>query len=82
MNAHSRLPQVGAMDPDLPNSPLAEELDEDVETIRQQLPDEHPVCYFNGQAFANDEFVRSGSRVLHCRNGVWIDAGSADPSNP
>ena len=81
MNAHSKLPQLGAMDPELQNSPFADELDEDIETVRQQLPGE-PVCYFNGRAFANDEFVCSGSRVLHCRYGVWVDAGSADRDNP
>lgn len=81
MSAHSRLPQVGAMDPELRNSPFVDELDEDMEVVRQQVPGE-PVCYFNGQAFANDELVLSGSRVLRCRYGVWIDIGSADPANP
>lgn len=81
MNAHSKLPQVGAMDPELQNSPFADELDEDTETVRQQMPGE-PVCYFNGRAYANDELVCSGSRVLHCRYGVWVDAGSADSDNP
>lgn len=75
------LPQVGAMDPDLRNSPIAAELEEDSDTIRLQVPGE-PMCYFNGRGFAHDEFVASGSQVLRCRYGVWIEMGSADPGNP
>lgn len=77
----STLPQVGAMDPELENSPIAQELEEDSDTIRQQVPGE-PVCYFNGSAFAHDEYVNSGTQVLKCRYGVWVEVGSADPGNP
>jgi len=73
--------QVGAMDPELLNSPVAEEFDEDSDTILQLVPGE-AVCHFNGQAFAHDEYVTSGSQVLRCRYGVWVEAGSADPDNP
>ena len=73
--------QVGAMDPELRNSPVAEEFDEDSETVRQQMPGE-AVCYFNGHAFRNDQYVKSGTQVLRCRYGVWIEAGSSDPDNP
>jgi hypothetical protein len=75
------LPQVGAMDPELSNSPIAEELDDASDTIRQQVPGES-VCYFNGGEFAHDALVASGSQVLKCRYGVWVDMGSADPGNP
>lgn len=69
------------MDPELRNSPVAQEFDEDSDTVLQQVP-EAAVCYFNGQPFSHDEFVISGSQVLRCRHGVWIEAGSADPDNP
>ncbi|HEX4973856.1 MAG TPA: hypothetical protein VFV69_22630 [Steroidobacteraceae bacterium] len=75
------LPEVGALDPELRNSPVAQELDEDVDTLQQQVPGE-PVCYFNGRSFAHGRYVSSGGQVLRCRYGVWIDAGSADRDNP
>jgi hypothetical protein len=81
MADRSGLQQVGAMDPELRNSPVAQEFDEDSDTVRQLMPGE-AVCYFNGRAFAHDEYVCSGSQVLRCRYGVWIEAGSADPDNP
>jgi len=81
LHEHSSLPQVGAQDPELPNSPIADEEDEDTDVVRQQLPGA-AVCYFNGAEFANGTFVASGSQVLRCSYGVWIDSGSADPDNP
>lgn len=81
MIARSRLPDVGAMDPTLRNSAIAAELDEEADTLRQQVPGE-PVCYFNGQSYSNGAFVTSGGQVLRCRYGVWAESGSADPDNP
>jgi hypothetical protein len=81
LHEHSSLPQVGAQDPELRNSPIAEEEDEDTDVVRQQLPGA-AVCYFNGTEYAQGTFVASGSQVLRCSYGVWIDSGSADPRNP
>lgn len=81
MMERSGLQQVGAMDPELQNSPVAQEFDEDSDIVRQQMPGT-AVCYFNGQSFTHDEYVISGSQVLRCQYGVWIEAGSADPDNP
>ncbi len=75
------VPQVGAQDPQLRNSPIAEEEDEDTDVVRQQLPGE-PVCYFNGKAFPHGAYVASGPQLLKCSYGVWLDAGSSDPDNP
>lgn len=76
-----RLREVGAMDPELTNSPIVEELDEDADALIQQAPEE-PVCYYNGQSFRNDELVISGTTMLRCYRGVWVEAGPADPANP
>lgn len=76
-----RLREVGAMDPELPNSPILEELDEDADALIQQAPEE-PFCQFNGETFPNDELVISGTTVLRCYRGVWVEAGPADPTNP
>ena len=39
---------VGAPDPELNTSPIAEENDDESEVLRQEMPGE-PVCYFNNQ---------------------------------
>ncbi len=75
------LPQVGAPDPELENSPIALEEDEDTDVVRQQVPGE-PVCLFNGRSFRHGEYVASGSQVLKCSYGVWIESGSTDDRNP
>ena len=72
---------VGAVDPELRTSPVAEEMTEDSDTVRLEAP-EAIFCYFNGQTFRNGEYVRSGSMLLECREGIWVDAGPADPRNP
>jgi hypothetical protein len=72
---------VGAPDPELNTSPIAEEGDDDTETLRQQVPGE-PVCYFNEKSFATGSYVKSGTSILKCDYGIWIPAGPADPENP
>lgn len=72
---------VGAVDPKLQTSPIAEEMAEDWQILRQEVP-EGVVCYFNGEAFQSGAFVRSGSVVLECREGLWVEIGPADPRNP
>jgi hypothetical protein len=81
MLKHSHIPQVGAQDPELENSPIAVEEDEDTDVLRQQVPGE-PVCFFNGTSYKHGEFVASGSQVLKCSYGVWIESGSTDDRNP
>ncbi|HVN41292.1 MAG TPA: hypothetical protein VMT50_00810 [Steroidobacteraceae bacterium] len=81
MLQHQNIPQVGAQDPELPNSPVADEEDEDTDVVRQQVPGE-PVCLFNGRAFKHGEYVASGSQVLKCSYGVWVESGSTDERNP
>ena len=74
MNQHRSIPQVGAQDPELPNSPVALEDDLDTDVLRQQVPGE-PVCLFNGHAYVNGSLVVSGSRHLKCVNGIWVETG-------
>lgn len=73
--------QVGAPDPELKNSPIAEETDEDYEVLKQEEPGE-PVCYFNGSRYRTGEHVCSGDMLLRCDYGVWVLLGSCDPDNP
>jgi len=74
-------PEVGAPDPELKNSPIMEETDEEFEVLAQEVS-EAPACYFNGIAYADGAYVRSGTDLLRCTNGTWIREGSADPDNP
>ena len=77
MTHHASIPHVGAQDPELRNSPIAEEEDEDTDVIRQQVPGE-PVCWFNGSEFGHGSFVVSGTRLLQCNYGVWMESPAGD----
>jgi hypothetical protein len=81
LHAHGSIPQVGAPDPELHNSPIALEDDIDTDVVRQQVPGE-PVCWFNGAEYATGDFVASGSQVFRCNYGVWVEAGSVDDRTP
>ena len=72
---------VGAPDPELNTSPIAEENDEETDVLRQEEPGE-PVCYFNSKSFETGSYVKSGTSLLKCVYGIWVPAGSADPDNP
>jgi hypothetical protein len=77
----SGIRNVGGIDPKLKTSPVAEEMLEDSDTVRLEVPG-GAVCYFNGEAFRAGTVVRSGTVLLECRDGVWFEAGPADPKNP
>ena len=72
--------ELGTQDPDRKNSPVAWEMDEDVETLRESIPEE-PACFFNDQAFKHGTVVSSGSVLLRCDNGIWIPAGPTESGN-
>ena len=74
------VPEVGAPDPELKNSPIAEQMEEDYEVLRREVPGE-PVCYFNNEVFEHGAFVRSGTVLFRCDYGIWVDGGPADPEN-
>jgi len=70
------LPQLGAPDPELKNSPI---VDEDEEPSLD-LELETGVCYFNNVAYPLGQYVLSGSEVLRCSNrGVWVRSGERAP---
>jgi hypothetical protein len=68
--------QLGALDPERKNSPVAWEADDDTETLREAVPD-GAVCFFNDVAYSHDTVVSSGSVRLRCDHGVWLPAGPA-----
>jgi hypothetical protein len=54
---------VGAPDPELNTSPIAEEGSDETEVLRQEVPGE-PVCYFNNQSFPTGAYIKSGTSIL------------------
>ena len=73
---------VGAPDPELKTSLILEETDEEFDHLSQEV-DDLPVCYFNGVAYQDGQFVCSSSgEMLKCIKGTWLREGSCDPDNP
>lgn len=72
---HINAPDVGAPDPELENSPVADlDTDEleftDLETVSD-------VCFFNGIRYPIGDYVCSGGQLLLCeKGGVWVPKGS------
>lgn len=77
MTEHVNVPDVGAPDPELKNSPIFDRESEEFEMLDLEL--ESGVCYFNGVDYANGAYVCSGNELLHCERGVWIRKGSCYP---
>jgi hypothetical protein len=74
-------PNVGAPDPELENSPIADESYEESEDLKQEMPGE-PVCLFNGVTYPHGDFVQSGGSLLRCDYGIWVPSGPVDADNP
>ena len=72
---------LGVQDPELKNSPVAWEEDEETDTLRQSIPGE-VVCFFNGEGYPHNTVVKSGTVLLRCDYGLWVQAGPSDPDNP
>jgi len=66
---------LGAQDPELKNSPVAWETDEETDTLLELVPAAGGVCYFNGSAYSHGTLIRSGTSVLRCDGGVWVPEG-------
>ncbi len=81
MNTTVHTDDVGAPDPEQNTSPIAEASDDDIDTLRQQVPGE-PVCFFNNKSYPNGAYVKSGASLLLCDYGIWMPGGPADPENP
>lgn len=73
----TQTPDLGAQDPELKNSPVSWDSDEEKEVLRQELADE-PSCYFNDLAYAHGKTIKSGTELLRCDRGLWIPVGQAD----
>ncbi len=72
---------LGAQDPELKNSPVAWESEEETDALREQEPGE-PACYFNDKPYDEGTVVKSGDTLLRCNYGIWFPVASSDPENP
>jgi hypothetical protein len=76
MTRHVDVPEVGAPDPELKNSPIFD--DESEEEEYEDLEHESGACYFNGVRYPIGDFVSSGSELLRCmERGVWVRVGES-----
>ena len=75
----SHLLQVGAPDPELRNSPIIDDSEDDDEAGPPDIEIELGRCYFNGKEYPLGTYVQSGSEVLQCTGrGVWSRKGELD----
>lgn len=75
------IPHVGAQDPEMKNSPIADDTDEEIYVIRQEFED-LPYCYYNGSRYAHGSYVNSGTDVLVCSKGIWVYQSNSDSDKP
>jgi hypothetical protein len=75
------VPSVGDQDPTARNSPVVCEAEAESQLFRQDQPDAAD-CYFNNVEYPDGAFVKSGSVVLRCDGGIWVEAGPTDSENP
>jgi hypothetical protein len=74
------MPQVGAPDPELKNSPIVDHSEYDDRDGLTDVETESAGCHFNGAAFDIGDTVLSGSDVLECApRGVWVRKGVKRP---
>ncbi len=73
------VPQVGAADPERRNSPVQSDPEQSFELLREQVGDEASGCYFNDLLYVEGEHVASGSTLLRCDHGVWLEVASRVP---
>jgi hypothetical protein len=74
MVAH--VPQVGAPDSELGNSPIIDDMDD----VSPDAELGAGVCYFNNISYPIGQYVLSGSELLQCQEGgVWVRKGEMRP---
>ena len=71
---HSITRSVGAADPELTTSPIADESDEELLLLDKGIPDE-TICYFNDIEHPSGSYIKSGVNVLKYYCGAWVPAG-------
>ncbi len=68
---------LGSPVPELKNSPIFSNIDDEQAMIEAQIPEER-MCYFNGEIYQHGTFIKSNSIILQCDRGVWVEAQKID----
>lgn len=77
MSHHKTITDLGAPIPELKNSPIISNFDEERELIDMQIPEERQ-CYFNGNAYQHGACIKSGTVILQCERGAWVETEVPD----
>ena len=64
---------LGAPDPELRNSPIIPNIGDEREIIDTEIPEER-ICYFNGGSYTHGDYIKSGTAILLCDRGAWVEA--------
>lgn len=64
---------LGAPDPELRNSPIILDIDDEREIIDTEIPEER-ICYFNGESYPHGDYIKSATVILQCDRGAWVEA--------
>lgn|GEM_PF-1341331 len=81
MNDAENIEQVGVQDPELRNSPVADE-SSDLEYDIHENVSGLTCCFFNEKSYPNGAFVCSGTDMLRCDRGVWEPAETSESDSP
>ena len=72
-----KVPQVGAPDPELRNSPIVDSEEAEAWSLDDEL--EQGACYFNNVPYPVGQYVYCGDELLRCARGVWVRKGETHP---
>lgn len=81
MSQIKSIPHVGTQVPELKNSPIADDTDDEIYVVGQEV-EEQPICYYNNKSYDNGSYVNTGNEVLLCNNGLWVYQSSSDSDKP
>ena len=82
MTERIHVTQVGAPDPELPNSPIIDESGGNEQTGSDPESVSFANCRFNGSDYVDGSLICSGDELLRCSRGSWLRSGSCDEDNP
>ncbi len=68
---------LGAPIPELKNSPIFLNIEDERELIETEIPEER-ICYFNGESYPHGTYIKSSTTVLKCDRGAWIEVELAE----
>lgn len=68
---------LGSPIPELKNSPVISNIEDERAMIEAQIPEER-MCYFNDEIYEHGTFIKSNAITLECDRGVWVEVPAGD----